>query len=183
MPCPWTPLANHHLVFTCYHGPFPLPSLPYPSSALAMWLPCNPHINLASFNFRVGRTSIRVFCQLCILFYIFSSLLFLLLLSLARLGPVEGYQASQVALVIKNLPANAGDIRDPGSIPGSGRSPRGEYGNPFQYSCLKNCCFCTVVLENTLESPLDFKEIQPVHPKGDQSWVFIGRTDAKAETP
>ena len=41
----------------------------------------------------------------------------------------------------------------------------------------------TVVLENTLESPLDCKEIQPVHPKGDQSWVFIGRTDAEAETP
>ena len=40
-----------------------------------------------------------------------------------------------------------------------------------------------LVLEKTLESPLDFKEIQPVHPKGDQSWVFIGRTDAKAETP
>ena len=40
-----------------------------------------------------------------------------------------------------------------------------------------------VVLEKTLESPLDCKEVQPVHPKGDQSWVFIGRTDAKAETP
>ena len=40
-----------------------------------------------------------------------------------------------------------------------------------------------VVLEKTLESPLDCKEIQPVHPKGNQSWVFIGRTDAKAETP
>ena len=48
---------------------------------------------------------------------------------------------------------------------------------------LKNWCFWTVVLEKTLESPLDFKEIQPVHPKGDQSWVFIVRTDAKAETP
>ena len=48
---------------------------------------------------------------------------------------------------------------------------------------LKNWCFWTVVLEKTLESPLDFKEIQPVHPKGDQSWVFIGRTDAEAETP
>ena len=47
----------------------------------------------------------------------------------------------------------------------------------------KNWCFWTVLLEKTLESPLDFKEIQPVHPKGDQSWVFIGRTDAKAETP
>ena len=41
----------------------------------------------------------------------------------------------------------------------------------------------TVVLEKTLESPLDCKEIQPVHPKGDQSWVFIGRTDAEAATP
>ena len=46
----------------------------------------------------------------------------------------------------------------------------------------KNWCFWTVVLEKTLESPLDCKEIQPVHSKGDQSWVFIGRTDAKAET-
>ena len=48
---------------------------------------------------------------------------------------------------------------------------------------LKNWCFLTVVLENTLESPLDCKEIQPVHPKGDQSWVLIGRTDVEAETP
>ena len=47
----------------------------------------------------------------------------------------------------------------------------------------KNWCFWTVVLEKTLESPLNCKEIQPVHPKGDQSWVFIGRTDVKAETP
>ena len=47
----------------------------------------------------------------------------------------------------------------------------------------KNWCFWTVVLEKTLESPLDCKEIQPIHPKGDQSWVFFGRTDAKAETP
>ena len=47
----------------------------------------------------------------------------------------------------------------------------------------KNWCFWTVVLEKTLESPLDWKEIQPVHPKGDQSWVFIGRTDVEAETP
>ena len=44
-------------------------------------------------------------------------------------------------------------------------------------------CFWTVMLEKTLESPLDCKETQPVHPKGDQSWVFIGRTDAQAETP
>ena len=46
----------------------------------------------------------------------------------------------------------------------------------------KNWCFWTMVSEKTLESPLDCKEIQPVHPKGDQSWVFIGRTDAEAET-
>ena len=48
---------------------------------------------------------------------------------------------------------------------------------------LKNWCFWTVVLEKTLESPLDCKEIKPVHPKGDQSWIFIGRTDAGTETP
>ena len=48
---------------------------------------------------------------------------------------------------------------------------------------LKNRCFWTVVLEKTLESPLDNKEIQPVHPKGNQSWIFIGRTDAEADTP
>ena len=47
----------------------------------------------------------------------------------------------------------------------------------------KNWCFWTVVLEKTLESPLDCKKIQPVHPKGDQSWMFIGRTDVEAETP
>ena len=47
----------------------------------------------------------------------------------------------------------------------------------------KNWCFWTVVLEKTLEGSLDGKEIQPVHPKGDQSWIFTGRTDAEAETP
>ena len=47
----------------------------------------------------------------------------------------------------------------------------------------KNWCFWTVVLEKTLESPLDSKEIQAVHPKGDQSWVFIGRMDVEAEAP
>ena len=47
----------------------------------------------------------------------------------------------------------------------------------------KNWCFWTVVLEKTLKSPLDCKGIQPVHPKGDQSWVFTGRTDVEAETP
>ena len=48
---------------------------------------------------------------------------------------------------------------------------------------LKNWCFWTVVLEKTLESPLDCKEIQPVHSEGDQPWDFLGRNDAKAETP
>ena len=48
---------------------------------------------------------------------------------------------------------------------------------------LKNWCFWTVVLEKTPESPLDCKEIHPAHPKGNQSWIFIGRTDAEAETP
>ena len=47
----------------------------------------------------------------------------------------------------------------------------------------KNWCFSTVVLEKTLESPLDCKEIQPVSPKGNQSWIFIGWTDAEAEAP
>ena len=47
----------------------------------------------------------------------------------------------------------------------------------------KNWCFWTVVLEKTLESPLDFKEVKPVNPKGNQSWIFIGRTDAEAEAP
>ena len=48
---------------------------------------------------------------------------------------------------------------------------------------LKNWCFWTVVFEKILENPLDSKEIQPVHPKGNQSWTFIGRTDTEAETP
>ena len=47
----------------------------------------------------------------------------------------------------------------------------------------KNWCFWTVVLEKTLESPLDYKEIQPIHSKGDQFWVFFGRTDVEVETP
>ena len=48
---------------------------------------------------------------------------------------------------------------------------------------LKNWCFWNVVLEKTLESPLDYKEIQSVHPKGDETWVFIGRTDVEVEAP
>ena len=60
------------------------------------------------------------------------------------------------------------------------------YGCELDYKeswALKNWCFCTVVLERTLENPLDWKEIQPVFSKGNQSWIFIGRTDAEAETP
>ena len=68
------------------------------------------------------------------------------------------------------------------------------YGFPNSHICLReldhkeswvpgNWCFWTVVLEKTLESPLDSKEIKPVSPKGNQSWIFIGRTDVKAETP
>ena len=55
-------------------------------------------------------------------------------------NPMYLYRASQVALVVKNLPANAGDLRDNGSIPGLGRSPGGQMGNgnPLQYSCLEN---------------------------------------------
>ena len=52
----------------------------------------------------------------------------------------------------------------------------------YKESLAQNWCFWTVVLEKTLESPLDCKEILPVHPKGNQSWIFIGRTDAEAET-
>ena len=48
---------------------------------------------------------------------------------------------------------------------------------------LKNWCFQSVVLEKTLESPVDSKEIQPVHPKGNQPWIFIGKTDTEAEAP
>ena len=48
---------------------------------------------------------------------------------------------------------------------------------------LKKWCFWTVVLEKALENPLDCKEIQPIHPKGNQSWIFVGRTDGEAETP
>ena len=63
-------------------------------------------------------------------------------------------------------------------------SPVVKYGCELDHKeswAQKNWCFWTVVLEKTLEIPLDCKEIQPVHPKGDQSWILIGRTDAKAE--
>ena len=79
----------------------------------------------------------------------------------------------------------------PGDLPNPGIEPRHltlwadslpaePSGKPL---VTKNCCFWTVVLEKTLESPLECKEIKPVHPKGNQSWIFTGRTDAVAETP
>ena len=65
-----------------------------------------------------------------------------------------------------------------------GLSSQGQWELDYKESwVLKNWCFWTVVLEKTLESPLDCKEIQPVHPKVDQSWVFIRRPDVEAETP
>ena len=57
------------------------------------------------------------------------------------------------------------------------------WGLDYKESWVQNWCFWTVVLEKTLESPLDCNEIQPVRPKGNQSWIFIGRTDAEAKTP
>ena len=57
-----------------------------------------------------------------------------------------------------------------------------DYKESWELS-LKNWCFWAVVLKNTLESPLDCKDIQPVHPEGNQSWIFIGRTDVEIETP
>ena len=88
--------------------------------------------------------------------------------------------ASQVVLVAKNTPANAGDIRDSGLIPGSRRSPGREHGNPLQYSCLEHpldrgawwATFQRVAKSQTL---LKCEYSQP--------WIFIGRTDAEAEAP
>ena len=61
-------------------------------------------------------------------------------------------------------------------------SPIWIWGLDHKGQAPKNWCFWTMVLEKTLESPLDYKEIQPVHAKGGQSWIFIGRTDAETET-
>ena len=79
------------------------------------------------------------------------------------------------------------DIANKGlSRPSNGFSRRHVWMWELDYKeswALKNWCFWTVVLKKTPESPLDCKEIQPVHPKGHRSWIFIGRTDAEAETP
>ena len=76
----------------------------------------------------------------------------------------------------------------PNCLPGQGYGFSRGYVWMWELDCeeswaLKNWCFSTVVLVKTFENPLDFKEIQPVHPEGDKSWVFIGRTNDEAETP
>ena len=91
-----------------------------------------------------------------------------------------------------------GDLPNPGTEPVSpalaGRFFPAAPQSPFNWdlatctpplgtSILKNWCFWTVVLEKTLKCPLDSKEIQPVHPKGNQSWIFFERTDTETETP
>ena len=73
-------------------------------------------------------------------------------------------RASQVALVVKNLPANAGDVRDAGLIPGSGRSPGGGHGNPLQYSCLEN--------------PMDREAWWATVHRVTKSWTRLKRLDA-----
>ena len=73
-------------------------------------------------------------------------------------------RASQVALVVKNLPANAGDVRDVGLIPGSGRSPGGGHGNPLQYSCLEN--------------PMDREAWWATVHRVTKSWTRLKRLDA-----
>ena len=94
---------------------------------------------------------------------------------------VSKFEFKSIAIIFRHYFANRGP-----SSQGYGFS--GGHVWVLELECeeswaLKNWCFWTVLLEKTLESPLDCKEIQPVHPKGDQSWVFIERTDAEAETP
>ena len=89
--------------------------------------------------------------------------------------------ASHVALVVKNPPVNEETLEM--WVWSLGWEDPLEEGMATHSSIFAWRIPWTVVLEKTLESPLDCKEIQPVHPKGDQSWVFIGRTDAEAETP
>ena len=78
-----------------------------------------------------------------------------------------------------------GDLPNPGIEPGSPVLQADALPSESPGKCWvpKNWYFWTVMLEKFLESPLDCKEIQPVHPKGNQSWIFIGRTDAEADTP
>ena len=111
--------------------------------------------------------------------------------------PLQCSMASLEAQVVKN----AYSARDLGSLPGLGQhyfADKGPYSESHGFSSRhmwmweldhkegwtsKNWCFWTVVLKKTLESLLDCKEIQPVHPKGNQSWIFTWRPDVEAEAP
>ena len=126
-----------------------------------------------------------------------------------NISPLEGFPGGSV---VKNKNKNhlPRRCKRPGLYPWVRRSPGEWDGNPLQYSCLENLMdrrawqamvhgfakswawlkrfsthprIWTVVLEKALESPLDCKEIQPVHPKGNQSWIFNRRTDGETETP
>ena len=108
-------------------------------------------------------------CLDCSLYFIY-----IIFLSYTNLG-VGSVQFSCSVVSSSLWPHELQHARPPCPSPTPGVHP-----NPCP---LSQWCFCIVVLAKTLESPLDCKEIQPVHPKGDQSWVFIGGTDVEAETP
>ena len=119
------------------------------------------------------------------------------------LGNESGYPSGQSESISSqvlqvNLKGSGGQCRGTTKISEQIRWNKGPSSQGYGFSCghvwmweldceesweLKNWCFCTVVLEKTLESPLDCKEIQSVHSKEDQPWVFFERNDAKAETP
>ena len=102
--------------------------------------------------------------------------------------PLTLQQATADPRLCQRLLISSRDARDFWSLPEMPETPPLGLSHVWMWEldykeswALKNWCFWTVVLEKTLECPLDCKEIQPVHPKGDQSWIFIKRTDA--ETP
>ena len=96
--------------------------------------------------------------------------------SLGWEDPLEKEMATHSSILTWRIPW----MKQPGRLQSTGSQRVGHYWATSLH--FRNWCFWTVVLEKTLESPLDCKEIQPVHPKRDQSWVFIGRTDVEAET-
>jgi len=99
-------------------------------------------------------------------------------------GDDYSHEIKRCLLLGRKAMANLDSIKAETSLYQLSSSHTQMWGLEYKESwALKNWCFWTVVLEKTLESPLDSKEIQPVHPKENQSWIFIGRTDAEAETP